>query len=138
MPVGITITEGLLTIEAAQKLHQEVTEIFLDSHQLKGNAFMTPNVIGEVHLIPKGLTFAGGKPENIAIMELKAPAFALESDQQKVQFVTNVTQAIYVACGGKLSKDHIWVNAVYAVDGLWGIAGKAYSNIELGAEIAKG
>ncbi len=137
MPVGLTITEGLMTVEVAQKLHSVISEIFLDVHQLAGNGFMVPNVIGEVIFVPKGLTFAGGKPEDIAIMELKAPSFALESDQQKSQFVADVTQAIFVACEGRLSKDRIWVNAVYAVDGIWGIAGKAYSNAELFVELSR-
>jgi hypothetical protein len=41
------------------------------------------------------------------------------------------------ATDGKLPIENIWVNAVYAVDGIWGIGGKAYTNEQLGEAIGK-
>jgi hypothetical protein len=46
------------------------------------------------------------------------------------------TEIIHEASGGKHPKEFIWVNVTHAVDGAWGIAGKAYTNAELGAAVS--
>ena len=137
MPVQIILTEGLLSKTNAQQLHHDVTEIFLDLHDLEGNSFMTPNVIGEVIFAEKGLTFSNKQVSDLAIVELRVPSFAFATREQKEQFVARVTDTVESAAGGKLPRNQIWVNAVYAVDGLWGIAGKAYTIEELSESIGK-
>ena len=135
MPIEVIMTEGLVSKEDAQKMHKEIAKTFLAKHNLTGNTFMTQNVIGEVTFAERGLTFSNLEPCDIAIVELRAPAFALESKEQKEQFVSEVTQIVLRATAGKLPIEQIWVNMVYAVDGLWGIGGKAYTNADLGAAI---
>lgn len=135
MPVQIIMTEGLMSKEAAQQLHHNVAKIFLDLHEISGNSFMMPNIIGEVVFVEQGLTFANQQVTDIAIVELRVPSFALSTQEQKNQFVERVTNTVEKAADGKLKTDQIWVNAVYAVEGLWGIAGKAYTNEELGEAI---
>lgn len=135
MPVQIIMTEGLISKETAQKIHSEVGETFLDVHGLSGNTFMTPNIIGEVVFVEKGLTFSGNEVKDIAIVELRVPAFAFGEQEQKTQFVERVTDIVLKATDGKLPIENIWVNAVYAVDGIWGIGGKNYTNEQLGEAI---
>ncbi|WP_250656276.1 tautomerase family protein [Alkalimarinus coralli] len=135
MPIQITMTEGLVSHEAAKKMHQEVGQAFLDNHQISDNRFMLPNVIGEVVFIDKGLTFAGLQVSTLAIVELKVPSFTFGTQAQKDKFVKDVTDIVLTYTDGKLPKESIWVSAVYAVDGLWGIAGKAYKNEQLGESI---
>jgi len=137
MPVQIIMTEGLISKETAQKLHKDVGEVFLDVHGISGNTFMLPNVIGEVIFVDKDLTFSGGEVKNIAIVELRVPSFTFGEQEQKDTFVTRVTDIVLKATDGKLPIENIWVNAVYAVEGIWGIAGKAYTNEELGEAIGK-
>ncbi len=137
MPVQIIMTEGLVSKETAQQLHHEVGEIFLDLHNITGNAFMAPNIIGEVIFVEKGLTFSGQKNNDIVIVELRVPSFTFSAQEQKSQFVMRVTNAVKKATDNNLASEQIWVNAVYAVEGLWGIAGKAYTNEELGKAIGK-
>ncbi len=137
MPVQIIMTEGLISKKTAQQMHCDVGEVFLDLHDLNGNAFMTPNVIGEVIFVEKGLTFANLHVTDIAIVELRVPSFALGSQEQKDQFVSRVTDIVRKATDGKLANEQIWVNAVYAVDGMWGIGGKAYTIEELGQSIGE-
>lgn len=132
MPIQIIISEGLLSKESAQSLHQDIGQVFLDTHELGKNAFMIPNVIGEVVFIDKELTFAGLKVSELAIIELRVPSFTFGSQEQKDSFVAKSTEIVFKYTKGSLPKERIWVNAVYAVDGLWGIAGKAYSNEQLG------
>jgi len=128
MPVQIIVTEGLLTASAEKEVFKAVTDTFLKLHDLTGNAFMTPNIIGEITVVPKGRTFSGGTPTDIAIVEVKSPSFAFGTTEQKKVFVAEVTEVVLKAAGGKLAKEQIYVNLVYAVDGMWGIGGKAYTN----------
>ena len=83
----------------------------------------------------QGLTFAGKQVKELAIVELRVPSFTFGNQEQVNEFVEKATEIVYRAAAGKLSKEQIWVNAVYAVDGIWGIAGKAYTNEELGQAI---
>jgi hypothetical protein len=59
------------------------------------------------------------------------PSFALGTSEQKQGFVADATDAVLRACKGRLQRDHVWVNMVYAIDGLWGIKGQAFSNDQL-------
>ncbi len=59
MPLQIIATEGIFTESAEKEVFADVTESFLKHHNLVGNKFMTPNVIGEITVVPKGRTFAG-------------------------------------------------------------------------------
>jgi len=133
MPIQIIATEGVIPVSAENGLFAAVTDSFLKLHNLSGNAFMTPNIIGEFSIVPKGRTYSGGKPTDIVIVEVKTPSFAFEAQDQKNAFVKDVTEAVVKATGGKHPKDQIFVNQVHAIDGIWGIGGKAYTNAELGA-----
>ncbi len=128
MPITVTITEGLLSAEAERHVFAALTDAFLRRHNLVGNRFLTPNVIGEIATIPAGRGFAGGRPADIAIVELKVPSFALATPEQKAGFIADATEILVAAAGGRLAREAVWVNMVHAVDGLWGIAGRAYSN----------
>jgi len=135
MPIQIIMTEGLISVEAAQEMHQKVGQAFLDNHQISDNRFMLPNIIGEVVFMNKELTFSGLQVAPIAIVELRVPSFTFGTQKQKDQFVQEVTDIVHTITDGKLPKESIWVNAVYTVDGLWGIAGRAYTNEQLGESI---
>lgn len=135
MPINVVATEGVLDPAAEAQLFADLTEAFLKNHDLVGNSFLTPNVIGEIKTIPKGKSFAGGKPADLVVIELKVPSFALESAEQKRLFIAEATDIVMRSSGGRLHRDHIFVNMVYAVDGLWGIGGKAFTNADLGAAV---
>jgi phenylpyruvate tautomerase PptA (4-oxalocrotonate tautomerase family) len=136
MPINVLATEGILNAEMEKQVFAAITDSFLKHHQAIGNTFLTPIVIGEVSSIPKGRSFAGGKPNDIVIIELKMPTFAFETPEQKQGFTTDVTEIVHQATGGKHPKDRTFVNLVYTVDGLWGIGGRAYTNAELGEAFA--
>ena len=136
MPLQIIATEGIFTEQAEKEMFAATTESFLKHHNLVGNKFMTPNVVGEISIVPKGRTFAGGKPDNIVIIELKVPSFALTTQEQKQSFVKEVTEVALNASSGRVIRERVYVNMVYAVDGLWGIGGRTFTNHELGEAIA--
>jgi phenylpyruvate tautomerase PptA (4-oxalocrotonate tautomerase family) len=135
MPITITIREGLLADEAEASLFARLAEALLDIAGLAGNGFMTPNVIGTINVVPGSRIFAGGAPAPAAFVELTLPAIALATEEAKQAFVERATDAVEAAAEGRLRRDQIWVNIVYAADGSWGIGGRAYGNADLVAAI---
>jgi phenylpyruvate tautomerase PptA (4-oxalocrotonate tautomerase family) len=138
MPLTLIITEGLLPKERRQATVAKLSEAFLKLHGLTGNQFFTPNVIGHIADIAADSTFAGLKPTPVAIVEWLTPSFAFAAREIQEAYVAEATQIVFEACGGKHPREQIWVNLKYAVDGMWGIGGKAYTNEQLGAAAAQG
>lgn len=131
MPITVRATEGVFEPAAEHELFADLTASLLKHHQLTGNSFMTPNVIGEITTIPKGRTFSGGKPADIVTVEIKVPSFAFSEPAQKAGFVAEATDAVRRASNNRVPTNRIYVSLVYAVDGMWGIGGTAYSNAKL-------
>lgn len=138
MPLTLTFSEGVIPDAEVKQVISKLTDSMLKWHGLTGNKVMTPTVTGQVHVMPKGTTFTGGQELTGAWVEWKTPSFAFSTREIQLGHVEDATNIIYEASGGKLPKNQIWVNVVHAVDGAWGIAGKAMSNAELGAAISKG
>jgi phenylpyruvate tautomerase PptA (4-oxalocrotonate tautomerase family) len=137
MPINVVATEGVLSASAHEQMFADLTASFLRHHDLAGNPFITPNVIGEISSIPKGRSYAGGASTDIVVVELKVPSFALATPAQKSGFVSDATEIVFKAADGRHPRERIFVNMVYAVDGLWGIGGKAYTNAELGEAVSR-
>ncbi|RKP46808.1 tautomerase family protein [Trinickia fusca] len=131
MPITLTVPEGLLSTEAEARTFAELSDALLSVAQLKGNAFMTPNVVGTLNVLPKTRVFAGGRPAAAAFIELTLPQIALASRDSKQAFIEAATSAVERAAGGRLKREHIWTNIVYAADGSWGIGGRAFNSENL-------
>lgn len=138
MPLTLSFTEGVLPRDAVNQVIEKLTDSMLKWHGLTGNKVMTPTVTGQVHILPKGATFTGGKELSGAWVEWKTPSFAFATREIQIGYIEEATNIVYEASDGKLPKHQIWVNVVHAVDGAWGIAGKAMTNAELGEAISKG
>ena len=137
MPISIQVTKGLLTPEGEREVFPLVAEALLMAHGLSGNRFMTPNVIGHLVVSPESGSYVGGKPQSLAIVEVKVPAITFPNAEVKQAFVGAVTDIIDRLKAGSHPHDRTFVNVTYTVDGTWGIGGKAYSNADLGAAIAQ-
>ena len=138
MPLTLIVTEGIIPKNREADTMARLSEAMLKLHGLAGNKAMTPNVIGSIQVVPKGTTFSGLKPTDVAIVEWKVPSFAFTDPVVQKAYVTEATDVIHEASGRKHPRDLIWVNVTHAVDGTWGIAGKAHTNAELGAAVALG
>ena len=136
MPIQIIVPEGALTPAAEAEAFGKLTELLLRLHGLTGNRFMTPNVIGEVTVVPKRRTYSAGKPADIAVFELKVPSFVLPTQELKNAWISEGTTIIELAAEGRIKREHIFANVSYAVDGGWGIGGEAFSNAALGSAVA--
>jgi phenylpyruvate tautomerase PptA (4-oxalocrotonate tautomerase family) len=137
MPITLTVPEGLLSPDAEGRVFAGLTDALLEVSQLAGNAFMEPNVVGTINRLPSAHVFAGGKPSAAAFVELKLPSIALATAEAKQAFTERATDVLEHAAEGRLPRDHIWTNIVYAEEGSWGIGGRTYANMDLVDAIGK-
>jgi hypothetical protein len=138
MPITVTLTEGVVPAAQQSQVVKEITDTFLEHHNLRGNSVMTPNVTAQLHIQPIRETFAGGEPVSGAWIEIKVPSFALADREVQKGFFSNVTEIVHKLSGGKLPKNQIWTNVLHTVDGTWNMDGIAMTNEELGGAISKG
>lgn len=138
MPLTITLTEGVLPRAAISQAVAQITDSFMKHHAMSGNKVMTPNVTAHVNVLPKGLSFAGGKEVDGAWIETKTPSFALANHEVQSGFFTEATEIIHRLSGGKLPRERIWSNGVHAVDGTWNINGVTMTNAQIGEAVSKG
>jgi phenylpyruvate tautomerase PptA (4-oxalocrotonate tautomerase family) len=138
MPIAIQLSPGLLTSHGQRSVFSRIAEVLLDVHGLKGNKFMTPNVIGHVTVLPEDASYVDGKPQSLAVVEVKVPSVTFPNREVQQAFVQRVTDVIDELKAGEHPRTRTFVSVSYAVDGTWGIAGKAYTNAELSAAIAAG
>ena len=135
MPLTVIATQGIFTPENEKKVVPELSALMLKLHGLAGNKFMTPVVIGHLELVSPDLIFSGGAPVTAAFVEWKVPSFGFSGQQILNDYVKEATDIVVGLSNGSLSRKNVFVNVVHAVDGSWGIHGKAYSNAELIAAV---
>jgi len=138
MPLTLTVTEGVLPAGQEKVAFSRLSEAMLRWHGLAGNKAMTPNVVGSVHVVPKGHTFTGMSETPVAFIEWKVPSFAFTDRAVQLGYFEEATNIIHELSGGRQPRDKIFVNVVHAVDGAWNFNGRALTNAEIGAEVAKG
>lgn len=138
MPLTLTVTEGVLPKAAEKPTLIKLMEAMLRWHGITGNRFSTPNVVGSIQVLPRDRTFAGLEERPVAFVEWKVPSFAFVERKVQLGYIEEATNIVHEASGGRQPKEHIWINVTHAVDGAWGVAGKALTNAELGAATARG
>ena len=138
MPLTLTISEGALPAGKENEAFKGLCDAMLKWHGLTGNKVMTPNVVGAVHVIPRGHTYSGGEQSQVAFIEWKVPSFAFNNREVQEGYFSEATDLLHELSNGDLPKENIWINVVHAVDGAWGIAGQALTNQQLGEAISKG
>jgi hypothetical protein len=110
MPIQVIVPEGVLTAGADAEAFGKLTDLLLRLHGLSGNKFMTPNVIGEVTVVPKGRTFSGGARTDIAVFELKVPSFVLPTQELKDAWIGEGTDIIEEATKGRVKRANIYAS----------------------------
>ncbi len=136
MPLQVIASAGIFTATAEKAVFKELTALLLELNGLAGNPFMTPNVIGEMTIVPADRTFSGGEPAPIVIVELKVPSIVLPNRELQLSWIAKATDIVIKHSATKIGKEQVWANVTHAIDGLWGIAGHAYTNEELGQAIS--
>jgi hypothetical protein len=138
MPLTLTLTEGVVPAGQEKVAFARLSEAMLKWHGLTGNKSMTPNVVGSLHVLPKSQTFTGMAETSVAFVEWKVPSFAFADRKVQQGYFAEATEILHEMSGGKQPRDRIFINVVHAVDGAWNFGGKALTNAEIGAQVAKG
>lgn len=138
MPLTLTLTEGVLPLGTEKEAVARITESMLKWHGLTGNLVMKRNVTASVHVLNRGTTFSGGEPFSGAWIEWKVPSFAFTDRAVQQGFCADVTTIIQDLSGGKQPQDHIYVNVVYAVDGIWNFDGVPLTNKQIIEKVQQG
>ena len=137
MPLTLTLTEGVLPKGEEKVAYRRLAEAMLKWHGLAGSEIMTPNVVGSIHVVDKGQTFTGTDATPVAFIEWKVPSFAFTDRRVQQGYFQEATDIIHEMSGGRQPRDRIFINVVHAVDGAWNCNGRAMTNAEIGAEVAK-
>ena len=137
MPLTLTLTEGVLPEGHEKAAYIRLSEAMLKWHGLTGNKVMTANVVGSIHVLSKEHTFTGMDETPAAFIEWKVPSFAFNDRSVQEGYFEEATKIIHEMSGGRQPKDKIFINVVHAVDGAWNFNGRAMTNAEIGAEVAK-
>jgi|SRR3954471_11858060 hypothetical protein len=138
MPLQLTLTEGILPKGQEKVAFARLSEAMLKWHGLTGNQVLTPNVIGEVRVLPSEQTFSGLREAPIAMIEWKVPSFAFAEREIQVGYFQEATDIIHQMSGGRQPRDRIFINVVHTVDGAWNFDGRAMTNAEIGEQVARG
>jgi hypothetical protein len=136
VPLTLTISRGALPEGAEKQAFARLAEAFVRLHGLAGNRFLTPNVVGAIHVVEHA--FSGLEPRPVAFVEWKVPSFAFTDRAIQKAYVAEATAIVHELSGGRLPKSQVWVNVTHAVDGAWGIGGVAFTNAELGEAVGRG
>ena len=131
MPLSLTYTQGTLAEETISVLAKEITNAFLEWHNLGGNPVMTPNVTMQIQALPVAGSFSGGDPVAAAWLECKVPSFALTDRSVQEGFFSDASDLIERAANGSIARDKIFSNTVHTVDGTWNLGGKPLTNQQL-------
>jgi len=138
MPLTLTLTEGVLPRGSEQPTFVRLCEAMLKWHGLSGNRALTPNVIGAIHVLRRGETFSGLQEAPIAVVEWIVPSFAFATREIQAGYVAEATEIVHEASGRRHPREQIWCAVLHAVDGTWGIGGRAFSNAELAQQVSQG
>jgi hypothetical protein len=138
MPLTFTVTEGVLPKGQEKIAFARLSEAMLKAHGLLGNAVMTRNVVGSLHVLPKHATFTGMQETAVAFVEWKVPSFAFTDPNVQKAYLREASDILFGMAEGRLPRDNIYVNVVHAVDGAWNFEGERMSNTEIGSRVAQG
>jgi phenylpyruvate tautomerase PptA (4-oxalocrotonate tautomerase family) len=135
MPLTVVAPEGVLVETAQRELLPRLTDALLDANGATGNSFVKAMIGGTLTVLPPELIFAEGTNRPVVTVELKAPNIALGTIEARAAFITAATDIVQSLAVPGHAREDIWVFVLNALDGAWGIGGKAYTNEALVAAI---
>jgi hypothetical protein len=131
MPLTLTLTGGVLPNGSEHDAFTRLCDAMLKWTGAAGNSFLTQLVVGSINLVDQGRTFAGSRESPVVFVEWKLPSFVFVDREIQVGYVAEATEIVHEISGGTHPKERIWVNVVHAVDGSWGVAGRAMTNEQI-------
>jgi hypothetical protein len=136
MPITVTAPRGVLTVAGEREILPRLTAALIEASGATGNAFFTSIVGGTVHLLDPEDIYAGGANRPVVMVELKLPNIGLNSLEARAAFIVAATGIVAELSTPGHRPENTWVNILNALDGAWGIAGRAYTGDDLIASAA--
>lgn len=138
MPLTLTMTEGVLPAGLEKVAFARLSQAMLEAHGLSGNRTMARNVVGSLHVVPRGATFTGAEETPVVFIEWKVPSFAFADAAVQKRYFAQASDIIDELSGGRHPRDNTYINVVHTVDGAWNFEGVRMTNAEIGARVAEG
>ena len=95
MPLTFTVTEGVLPKGSEKIAFARLSDAMLKWHGLTGNKFMTPNVVGAIHVLSGENTFSDSKEIPVVFIEWKVPSFAFASREIQLGYIQEATNCVF-------------------------------------------
>jgi phenylpyruvate tautomerase PptA (4-oxalocrotonate tautomerase family) len=126
--IDIVAPEGTFPGSSEQALLERATASLLKWEKTSTIPIAVANTAAYLHLLPKARVTAGGKADRVV------PVGSLKQEQ-RAGITADITAIVGELAGEPNLRDRTWVLFHEAVDGGWGIAGRAYTNADLGEAV---
>ncbi len=128
--IDIVASAGTFPEANEAALLERATACLLHWEKTTNIPLAVSNTGAYLNVLPKARVTAGGKPEGVVRVQLLTPAGAL-NQEQRTGITAGLTEIV-----GELALDpgvaaRTWVLFHEAIDGGWGIGGRAYTNAAL-------
>ncbi|NBD08163.1 MULTISPECIES: tautomerase family protein [Corallococcus] len=128
--IDIAATEGTFPQASEAALLERATACLLQWEKVTGIPYAVANTGAFLNMLPQGRAAAGGKPAGVVRIQVLTPAKSL-SQEQRTGIAAGLTDIVGELAADPGVRERTWVLFHEAVDGGWGIAGKAFTNGEL-------
>jgi phenylpyruvate tautomerase PptA (4-oxalocrotonate tautomerase family) len=132
--IDIVAPEGTFPESSEAALLERATTCLLEWEKTTGIPIATANTGAFLSVLPAPRVTAGGKPDRVVRVQILTPARAL-SQEQRAGITAGITAIVGELASEPSVRDRTWVLFHEAVDGGWGIAGRAYTNADLGEAV---
>jgi phenylpyruvate tautomerase PptA (4-oxalocrotonate tautomerase family) len=125
MPLDLYVPKGSLAPEKRATLASALTESLLKWTDASDDDAIRANVSVWVHELPADAVNAGGRPAKVARLDIKVPTVALTTQERRQGVIADASTIVQQAAA--VPFERVWVIVSHAIDGGWGIDGRAFS-----------
>jgi len=128
--IDIVAHEGAFPETSEASLLERSTQSLLKWEKTAGIPLAVANTAAYLHVLPGNRVTAGGKADRVVRVQIITPVGSLKQEQ-RAGITAEITKIVAELAGAPGLGERTWVLFHEAVDGGWGIAGRAYTNADL-------
>ena len=129
--IDIVAAEGTFPESNEAPLLARATQCLLEWEKTAKIPIAIANTGSFLNVLPASRVAAGGKATQVVRVQILTPAQAL-TQEQRTGIAAGITDLVAELASDPTVRERTWVLFHEAVDGGWGIAGRAYTNAALG------
>ena len=131
MPIDVYAPEGTFPQERGTEVLRLLTECLLKWTDASDLPIARNNTVAYLHVLPHAYVVAGGTPSSIVRIDVKLPEVVLSTIERRRGFIADATEIVGAVSVGGRDVERTLITVSNAVDGGWGIGGRAITNAEL-------